>query len=337
MDKNKRITTILCAIVFVSFFFISSSAEAFSLKSLFNFYSKPVKKRIANHAQKQKEPTHIKVGIYVLHVGKYDLQSASIRIDFYLILCCKSLTKKFNFEIMNATNSNIQLAALTKDNYLVYRIQAELNKSNNLRNYPFDHHALDIIIENRQLNSDNMVFEVDPSITALDNNLDVVGFQLLRNWSATVTNHYYKVFQQMFSSYKFSMYIQRPLLAGVLKGILPAFIIILCSFLALFMRIDHLSQRISIATSALIASVVFHLNLTASIPPLGYVTFADMFMFINYLCLFLVLIEVIVITHYIETKHQPLAELINWYCAWGIPVVWLILQIINFLIYNYTG
>jgi hypothetical protein len=317
--------------------FIPQDALAFSFKSLFNLNHHPhriIRKPKTNTIKSQKkEPTHIKVGVYVLHVGKYDLQSASIRMDFYLILCCKPFTNKFNFEIMNATSSNIQLL-VTKDNFLIYRVQAELNKSNNLRNYPFDRHALDIVIENRQLTSDELIFEADPSITALDSNLDVVGFQLLPNWSAKVTNHYYKVFKQMFSSYQFSMYIQRPLLAGILKGILPAFIITLCSFLALFMRIDHLSQRLSIATSTLIASVVFHLNLTASIPPLGYMTFADMFMFINYIFLFFILIEVIVITHFIETKHQPLAEIINWYCAWSIPLAWFVLQAINFLTFS---
>ncbi len=81
------------------------------------------------------------------------------------------------------------------------------------------------------------------------------------------------------------MLIQRPWLAGFLKGILPALIIVCCNFLALFMRIDQMSQRLSITTSTLIAAVVFHLNLTASIPPLGYVTYADMFMLINYLWL----------------------------------------------------
>jgi len=329
MIKYKKILFIL----FLFFFF--SGVEAFSLKSLFSLQNhRPVRARVVNRANnqaQQKQPVHVKVGVYVLHVGRYDLQSASIRMDFYLIFHCKPVCNKINFEIMNATSSNIQLAVKQED-YLVYRVQAELNKSNNLRDYPFDHHAIDIIIENRQMKSDAMIFEADPSITALDDDLDVVGFKLLRNWTAKVTNHYYKVFQETYSSYKFSMYIERPWLAGILKGILPALIIIGCSFLALFMRIDHLTQRVSIATSTLIASVVFHLNMTASIPPLGYITFADMFMFINYITILLMLIMVILTTHFLETKHRSLALKANFHSAWCIPSIWLILQIFNWCI-----
>lgn len=314
----------------------STNAYAFSLDSLFNFNldKKPPKLRVINPPINQrKQPVLVKVGIYVLHVGKYDLQSGNTHIDFYLIFKCKSVCDKINFEIMNATSSHVQIAAKQKG-YLVYRVQADLNKSGNLRNYPFDDHTLDIIIENRQLTNDKMIFEADPTLTALDSNLNVVGFELSPRWTATVTNHYYNVFQQTFSSYKFSIHIDRPFLAGVLKGILPALIIICCNFLALFMKIEHLSQRLGVATSTLIAAEVFHLNLTASVPPLGYATYADMFMLINYIFLLTVLAEVVITTHYIESKHHALAERINTMCAWFIPLFWLVLQIINWLAFN---
>jgi hypothetical protein len=206
-----------------------------------------------------------------------------------------------------------------------------------LRNYPFDSHALDIIVENRQMTNDKMVFEVDPTTTALDSDLNVVGFELLPHWVATVTNHYYQVFHQTYSSYRFSIHIARPFLAGFLKGILPALIIICCNFLALFMKIDHVSQRLGVSTSTLIAAEVFHLNLTSSLPPLGYTTYADMFMLINYIFLFTVLIEVVVTTYCIETKHHALAAKINGMCAWLIPSVWFVLQAINWLVFNPTS
>ncbi len=38
--------------------------------------------------------------------------------------------------------------------------------------------------------------------------------------------------------------------------------------------------------SALVGAVLFHLNMTSSIPPVGYLTFADRFSLINYLALF---------------------------------------------------
>ena len=269
----------------------------------------------------------------MLHVGQYDLHSANYNMDFYLMFKCSPVCNDINFEVMNATSAKTQLVNKQKS-LLIYRVQADLNKSDNLRNYPFDSHVLDIILENRQLTSDKMIFHPDPETTALDKNLDVVGFQLSPTWDAKVTEHYYPVFQQSFSSYKFSMFIKRPWIAAVLKGIFPALIVVICNFLALFMKIEHTSQRLGIATSTLIAAEVFHLNLTASLPPLGYITYADMFMLINDLCLFVVSLEVVITMFYIETKHHALAERINTLCAWSIPIFWLIMQSVNWLIFD---
>lgn len=334
----KRFVYLIALLIF--FVGFSTQASAFSLTQLFNFNKeRPVKLHVSsrnNNKDKTKYPVHVKVGVYLLHVGKYDFQNGTTRMDFYLIFRCKPVCDDLNFEIMNATSSTVNLAVKQQD-YLVYRVQADLNEANNLRCYPFDKHTLDIVIENRKMTSDKMIFEVDPSLTALDSDVDVVGFDLVPTWKASVTNHFYKVFQETFSSYKFSISITRPAIAGLLKGILPALIIIWCSFLALFTRIEHLSQRLGIATSTLIASVVFHLNLTASIPPLGYITFADMFMLINYLFLLFVLIEVIVTTYFTETKHHGLAEKINIVCAWSLPLIWILFQLINIYAFHHNA
>lgn len=324
-------------ILFLLLSIFSHSAFAISFQSVMGYFkpkTAPANVKVVNHLNKNvKGPTHIKVGIYVLHVSKNDLQSANYQMDFYVILKCDQTCQNINFELMNATDAKIRLVAKQK-NMLIYRVQADINKINNLRNYPFDSHTIDIIIENRQLTNDKMIFESDPSTTALDSDLNVAGFYLLPTWTAKVTDHYYSVFQQTFSCYSFSMFVQRPWLAGFLKGILPAFIIVCCNFLALFMGISHISQRIGIATSTLIAAVVFHLNLTSSLPPLGYITFADMFMLLNYLCLLVVLLEVVITTYFIDTKHHDTAIRINKLSAWLIPLFWFFLQIVNWIVFN---
>jgi hypothetical protein len=329
----------LLIFLFLLMLFCSSTAKAFSFGSLFNiFHREPAKAPIVHRLNNKHmdQISHIKIGVYVLHVGKYELQDATYPMDFYLIFHCSPTCKSgFNFEIMNATQANIHLIT-SQAGSLVYRVRADLNKSDNLRDYPFDNHTLDVVIENRQDTSDNMIFDADPSSTALDPNLNVVGFKLSPNWKAEVTNHYYPVFQKSYSSYQFEMFITRPWLAGILKGLLPALIIVICNFLALFMKIEHTSQRLGIATSTLIAAAIFHLNLTASLPPLGYITYADMFMLINDLCLLIVLLVVVLTTYVIETKHHALAQNLNKIFAWSIPALWVILQIVTWSAFNLT-
>ncbi|MBF0363573.1 MAG: hypothetical protein HQK49_21310 [Oligoflexia bacterium] len=317
--------------------FYSSSAFAFSWQfPFFDFLKKKnevLVKKAPTNSTVINSPLHVKVGIYVLHVGKYDLQGANYEMDFYLIFSCNQACNNLNFEIMNATNVNAQKVA-NHAGMLVYRVRAELIKANNLRNYPFDEHTLEIIIEDRHLTNDKIIFEEDIAKTALDSQLNVVGFNLSPKWTAKVSNHYYKVFQRASSSYKFSINIKRPVLAGFLKGILPALIIVLCNFLALFIRTDHISQRLGVATSTLTALVVFHLNLTNSIPPLGYMTYADMFMFINYISLFIVLIEVVATLFFMESKHRKFAGGINRFATFAIPFGWIAMQTIVWFLYN---
>jgi hypothetical protein len=333
MQRHSKIFALLAILLFTSI--LPVYAHAFSFDSFLNIFQtkKVTKPHPVNKGAPKKQPLVVKIGVYVLHVSKYNLQDANYQMDFYLLFNCSSVCSNLNFEIVNATSSNIRL--ITKQpNTLIYRIQAELNKTDNLRNYPFDTHELDVIIEDRQLTNDKIIFQADPNIPALDSKLSVVGFKLLPNTIAKVTNHYYTIFQRTFSSYQFSILIERPWMSAILKGILPALIIMLCNFLALFIRVDHITQRIGIATSTLIASVVFHLNLTASIPPLGYITYADMFMFINYVCLLLVLAEVVMIMLFLDTKHQETAKRVNQICTWAIPATWFALQLITFIILN---
>ncbi|MBF0316290.1 MAG: hypothetical protein HQK52_22925 [Oligoflexia bacterium] len=339
MNKKISICLIVVTMTIMATMMYSSSAYAFSWKfPFFDFLRSKhqlaeINKLTPSSIPMVKPPLNVKIGVYVLHVGKYDLQGATYEMDFYLLFECRPACNTLDFEIMNATKVN-SLKVRNEEGTLVYRVRAELNKINNLHNYPFDAHTLDIVIEDKHLTSDKIIFEVNPSKTALDSQLNVVGFDLSHDWRATVNNHYYETFQRISPRYTFSIDIQRPMLAGFLKGILPALIIIFCNFLALFIRIDHITQRLGVVTSTLIASVVFHLNLTNSIPPLGHITYADTFMFINYISLFSVFIEVIMTMYFMDSKHKNIARISNKISIWIIPLLWLLLQIFCWFDYN---
>ena len=76
------------------------------------------------------------------------------------------------------------------------------------------------------------------------------------------------MFDQTYSRLTFTTHVSRPPLAGLLKGFLPALFIVLTGMLAVLMGPDKIPQRLTVSTSALIGSVLFHINLTGSIPPL---------------------------------------------------------------------
>jgi hypothetical protein len=164
-----------------------------------------------------------------------------------------------------------------------YRIQALLTGSFDLHKYPFDSHDLSILIEDGNATVDSLVYEPDANKDGLDNSIIIAGLNLHRPTTARVIEHYYPNFDETYSQYVFTLHVERPVLSGILKGILPALFILIIGFMCFLIAPQRVSDRIMLSTSSLIGSVLYHLSLTSAIPPVGYMTFADTFMSINYI------------------------------------------------------
>jgi hypothetical protein len=57
----------------------------------------------------------------------------------------------------------------------IFRVQASLTENLNLRNYPFDKHALRIIIEDKDLTVEELRYRPDPSTSGVDNAVIIAG------------------------------------------------------------------------------------------------------------------------------------------------------------------
>lgn len=165
-------------------------------------------------------------------------------------------------------------------------------------------------------------------MTALQPKLHVNGFAIDPNWRATVTESNYNIFgpDNTYSSYTFMVTLKRHWLAGLLKGIVPAGIILLSGFLSLLMRSDKIIERLTVSSAALVGMVIYHLDLTSSVPPLGYLTYADMFMIVNYLCLLLMIFETVLMMEFLELKREKIINKIYVFGAYTTPIIWIFLQ-----------
>lgn len=79
----------------------------------------------------------IKVGIYVLNLGKFDVATGSFTADFYLSLKCDKVCPKQDFEFMNGRATSVDKLT-DKPNEKLYRIQANLNSPIDLKKFPYD-------------------------------------------------------------------------------------------------------------------------------------------------------------------------------------------------------
>lgn len=72
--------------------------------------------------------------------------------------------------------------------------------------------------------------------------------------------------------------------------------------------------------------------MTSSLPPLSYLTFGDRFMIINYIALALTLISTLIALARVDKKQNDAANRIHNIALAVVPIIWIGLQVVNFLL-----
>lgn len=251
-------------------------------------------------------PSIVKVGVYVLNVGKFEIATGTYTVDFYLDMKCESECDPSRFEFSNGRTNTID-TTIDEPNEKFYRIQGTFSSNVDLRKYPFDAHKLSIILEDKDSTVGSQVYELDPASSGIDPEVIIVGWEL-DGWDMEVGEHYYAPYDETYSRYTFNIEISRAVLPSFIKSMLPVFFMVFVGMLSLLLAADKVTMRLSLNISTLLAAVMFHLNLTSQIPPVGYMTFADKFMIGTYVILMAILASGVMLMRHTEKKDKRKAE-----------------------------
>ena len=280
--------------------------------------------------QPEEGPAVVKVGVYVLNIGKLDTADGGFTIDFYLDLYSDGPIEPGKFEFANGRATSVD-KSVDDPAEEFYRIQASLTDNLELSRYPFDRHSLTIELEDKEQTVHSQVYEPSLEYSGIDPEVNIPGW-IIDGWKAETVDHYYEPYGTTFSKYVFSIQIHRTVTSAVLKTFFPALIIVLVGLLSLVLRPYKIVERLTLNAGALTGAVLLHLNLTSSLPPLGYLTFADRFMIVNYLALTFALISTLVALADVDRKQMKEAERVHTIALVIVPSVWALLQGINFLL-----
>ncbi len=272
----------------------------------------------------------VKTGVYILNIGKFEVSSGSYTVDFYLSMECDANCSP-DFEFMNGRATSVD-KLIDEPASKFYRIQASLAQNIDLKNYPFDEHALPIVIEDKRNTLQDLVYEFDPANSGIDPNVVMVGWEL-GNTSFAQETHHYVPYNEDYSRLVYNVNIHRIFLASVLKTFLPVLFIVIVGLIALLIEErDKLWTRIGINTSSLIAAVMFHLNVTSSIPPVGYLTFADKFMIATYVLLALNLLSTVLMMMHAKKGDEKAEKLAFRISLYGLPLLAIAMYVLMFII-----
>jgi len=102
--------------------------------------------------------------------------------------------------------------------------------------------------------------------------------------------------------------------------------------LSFLMNPAEAQDRISLTSGTLASAIFYHMTLTSSIPPVGYLTYGDRFMILQYI--FITVSLAISVTLFMllsaekrGSNYQKSAMLIHQATRWTVPLLWVIAMI----------
>ncbi len=227
-------------------------------------------------------PEERTIGVYLINVGKIELQTGSYDLDFYIWFASTNPDVDFTrqtprFDFMNALRTTVEPSRIEPD-YYEARVKGTFIKNMDFRQYPFDTQLVTIEIEGFDT-VDKLVFVPDYEATGYDELINVPGWALGEGRSEVVEHRYP---DGTYSRYVFTFTIERAPLSSFLKTIFPVLIITTIAMLAFWMSPTNFAPRIGLAASTLLAAVAAHLNAANQLPPIGYLTLIDKVMIVVY-------------------------------------------------------
>jgi hypothetical protein len=206
----------------------------------------------------------------------------------------------------------------------------------NLVDYPFDEHRLIIVVEDKNYSAKELVYVYDPALSGIDSTARTAGWALRPEFSGDVVDHDYAIFGDAWSRFNFYVTIYHNWWPSFLKGLFAAIVIVGVGMLSFLMPYDDTEDRLNLAAGTLASAIFYHLTLTSSIPPVGYLTFADKFMMLQYVFIFITLGISVALFILVGKgrKNEAIAKRLHKATRVTIPFLWVIamvvLQVVSF-------
>lgn len=214
----------------------------------------------------------------VQRLSKLELGPGTFEGDFVVGFTCEKEPCKPTPHIQNGEMKGKPELLVNEPLHKLYRIKAELSADIDLGAFPFDEHVLMIQIGDR----DALDVTLKPDTKALSAKDEVS----LPGWEVTGIAHHIVtedlgggLKEQAFS---YEMTVRRPRVAAIAKNLLPALTMVLVLFISLVMKPKMAAPRLAAGTGSFVAVIMFHNTAAGQLPPLGFLTLLDKFMFSLY-------------------------------------------------------
>lgn len=256
----------------------------------------------------QAAPEEVKAGTYILNIGKYNIEEGSYFADFYLWFEWEGQADPAGFELMNGMVVDKKLM-INETGYLFYRIRADMHTSPDLRDYPRDSQTVSIDIEDGVYTTQELAYVPDTEASGIAEGLEVLGWDI-RSSEVGVSESHYPNWDETYSRYTHKLVISRPA-SAILGIVVPMIFIAITAWLCFFLPLHKLGEKMALGGTALLSAVALHIYITATKPPIGYLTLADKYAIALYAFLVAVLISMAIVEKHVGRRDTGKAKRLN--------------------------
>lgn len=266
-------------------------------------------------------PVEVLVTVALVNFGNYDATTGTYTLDFYLVLewdpaAAPDGFTAAGFEMANgrATSRDLQLNetdAETGNRRLWYRIQADLFSEPRYEWYPFDEQTVEVRIEDKVHTVEDLVYVVGEF--TLEDQFDPAGWEV-EGTRHLVADNTYSFDEFPYSQARFVVTLQRTVLSGVLKVIVPPIAFMAISAVTFFLLgKEKIATRFALAGNMAISAILFHAAQSASLPSLSRLIFLDRYMIAIEVFLFgSIAVTTLVAFTELKGKDEAKARRLNW-------------------------
>jgi hypothetical protein len=266
----------------------------------------------------------MKLGLKVLELSKLDLAAETFQAEFFVTVTCDHEPCKPNLDVANGKLLG-KIEKLKDDPlYKEYKLKAELGALLDFSEYPYDSHALQIVLEDKG-DPEQIKYQIDQEHTGIADKgrFKLPGWDLSQELLPVPVETEApdgKKVQQV----HFYIQAKRPMLMATFKSIVPIVIMMFVAAFTLLLKPKSAAGRLTAATAGLSAIVMFQVAQVGALPPLGYLTRLDKFMIGTYLVYLANIAFSVAMVRFEEKKNERMSELMYLSAAGAVPGVALL-------------
>lgn len=240
----------------------------------------------------------VEVGVNLNEVSTLDTANQTFNADFFIWLRYQGSDDAADIAFPNALNPDldpgdpVRKTTVGDDTYVLYAVEGEFSSSMQFKDFPFDHQQLLIQMGNKTLPAAQVAYTIDPDLllesqaTRLTSGVDSAAtIDSIPNWIADAVNFYPKSVGNTstlgdptttsgpsgvtYSQFVTDVSISRDVSSFLVKNILPLVLLVIVTYLSLWLPIGE-SARVSFAVTGILTGAVMLNSVTNSLADVEY-------------------------------------------------------------------